>query len=560
MRHIALAHSRILGLKHSSQHKQPSGEKMTIGIRLAILVATSILGLAGAGIFGAMKMQSSQAMFEGFTTHVVPAMNAMHRTSDSFKETRALLLALLMEEDADLQKAFSQKIRESNEKLQGGIKELSGIAEMQSLSGELGNIASKYSAAVDATLSSANDRDTAQLALYTKVLPAEKQLNEKLQMLESRLKTIEVETHTRIADDARRSISIYSAAMLVIVAVVAGMGFVLYRSVMRPISAMTQAMSQVASKLDFTIRVTPSSSDELSLAIEAFNGLLSSMQNSLQEISGSMSSLATETSELRLATGEMDRVSTATSSASSSVVQTVEAVAETISQLTEKTLDAERVARDSGEQASRSGETITSTIEQIRRIAETVHSAANDIESLRSQTQSISSVVGVIRDVADQTNLLALNAAIEAARAGESGRGFAVVADEVRKLAERTANSTREISELINQVQQGASAAVDTMNHAVIHVESGVESASGAITALDVIRDSSARVADTVSEIASGIRTQRDAIAHINDQFSAIAHSSGATAQASASTARSTHQLEALATQIDQTVKRYRIN
>ncbi len=167
--------------------------------------------------------------------------------------------------------------------------------------------------------------------------------------------------------------------------------------------------------------------------------------------------------------------------------------------------EAERIVAESGSISDSGAALAGKTAVETEAMAESVRATAGHIQELGAQSVQINSILGVISDIASQTNLLALNAAIEAARAGEQGRGFAVVADEVRKLAERTTQSTAEISAMVDRIRNGTQRAVEGMESGLLQVGHSVELSHQAREAFNRMNASSLEVSKVVQRIAQAI-------------------------------------------------------
>jgi methyl-accepting chemotaxis protein len=152
--------------------------------------------------------------------------------------------------------------------------------------------------------------------------------------------------------------------------------------------------------------------------------------------------------------------------------------------------------------------TMQKTTDGLNRINGSIGSSATIISCLGERVDNIGKIIEVIDDISEQTNLLALNAAIEAARAGEHGLGFAVVADEVRKLAEKSATSTKEISELISSIQSEARKAVDNMEKSTVIVNEGLELGNDLSLALRKISNVVTEVFKFAQEIGAATNEQ----------------------------------------------------
>jgi methyl-accepting chemotaxis protein len=354
------------------------------------------------------------------------------------------------------------------------------------------------------------------------------------------------------------SLAILLSGGLIAAVLAISVAFALSRSIAGRLQPVVDVARSIAEgRLD--TRIERAGRDEIGVLLDAFatmqerlREMIGQIRSGAEQLVGAAQNISSAASQLSVSTQEQ-------SHAASSMAATVEELTVSINHVADNANEAHSLSSESGRQSSEGGTVIQHTLSSMQRIADTVQGAAAQIGELGQHSDQISSIVNVIKEIADQTNLLALNAAIEAARAGEQGRGFAVVADEVRLLAQRTANSTQEIAEMIKKIQNGTRNAVGNMEVGVQQVSSGVEQASQAGNAIVSIREASGRVVGVVDQISLALREQTVASQDVARNVERIAQMSQQNSEAVADTSRTAQALQQLALSLEKQVASFRL-
>ncbi len=340
--------------------------------------------------------------------------------------------------------------------------------------------------------------------------------------------------------------------------VVLGLGAWLQKDVIRPLREAAGSAGDLA-RGDLTRAIAHDCSGEMAELMQALGAIRNNFQETLYHVRESLGALNRSAQSLSAEAEHAARTSQSQAELTGEVAAAMEQMSASISHIGDNAHIAEATSQQSGEQSREGGRVVYGTVEEMQSIAQGVNQSALVIRELLDHSRAISAIVTVIHDIAEQTNLLALNAAIEAARAGEQGRGFAVVADEVRKLAERTANSTLEITAMVEKIQSGARQAEATMEQGVARVAEGVQLARHAGDSISGIQDSAARVTSAVADITHALKEQIQATQAIIGSMERIAQLSDENNATVAKTAASARDLEAEASQLDAIVAQFKV-
>ena len=298
--------------------------------------------------------------------------------------------------------------------------------------------------------------------------------------------------------------------------------------------------------------ITGAIADSINYTVEELRTLVGQVQTSAERVAQTTSTVENTSIELLATSTEQLREIRETG-------QSVLDMAQRIQQVSVQAQTSSDVARQSAQAADSGRQAVLASMGGMNRIRDQIQDTAKRIKRLGESSQEIGEITELISSITEQTNVLALNAAIQAASAGEAGRGFSVVAEEVQRLAERSAQATRQIAELVKAIQSDTQDAILAMESSTQGVVEGARLSDNAGAALAEIDRYSRQVAELAGQIALSTSREADLASGTAENIQHIFAVTEQTGEGTRSTVQQVRELTRIADELRQSVSRFRI-
>ncbi|MDJ0726123.1 MAG: methyl-accepting chemotaxis protein [Prochloraceae cyanobacterium] len=237
----------------------------------------------------------------------------------------------------------------------------------------------------------------------------------------------------------------------------------------------------------------------------------------------------------------------------------VEKMTVSIKEVASNARDAAKVARSASTTANLGGEAMEKTVDSILQLQETISATTNKVKRLGQSSQEIAKAISLINQIALKTKVLAVNAGIEAGRAGEEGQGFVIVAEEVGKLAAQSATATKQIEQIVENIQIETSELAKTMKVGTVQIEQGTRLLKDTKSNLIQLVDVSRRIDLLVDSISAATISQAETSQSVNSLMQEIAAVSQETSKSSDRVSHSLQQTVKIAEKLQLSVQNYKV-
>ncbi|MFM5715642.1 methyl-accepting chemotaxis protein [Aeromonas allosaccharophila] len=544
---------------------------MTIGKKLTAGFAVLGLMVAFIGGFSLLEFSNMNRAAIGFTDSILPAVNRTNDIGDSISELRRYELALFLvasdpQKRAEYRTMAAQLVERLKQQMIDHDKTIwaQDVEERRTFDIVKGDWASYLALHQQVKqLQDSGLMSEAQTVFMDQGIPLYNNLHKSVAELIRINHGYATESRKVVVasyDSAKLSVTIALVLGLVLVVV---LSMVLTRQIRDPLIMLARQAQRIANgelgqgELQQWIRDSRFNRDELGQLGSAINRMQGSLSDLVSEIAGSVSQLSSAVEEVSAISSQSASGMAIQQNEVSQVATAMNEMQSTVNEVARNTTDAMSAAKDASRTSAAGSEVVRSSIASIEDVSVKIEQAGTVVQQLEADSANISVVLDVIRDIAGQTNLLALNAAIEAARAGEQGRGFAVVADEVRSLAQRTQDSTAEISKMIELLQSRAAEAGNAMQLSRHQMQESVGLARDAGTSIDTINGAVVRITDMNTLIATATEEQNAVTEELNRSIVNIHNAADENAQGAHQIAQACGELSKLANTLHHMTQRF---
>lgn len=313
-----------------------------------------------------------------------------------------------------------------------------------------------------------------------------------------------------------------------------------------------------AQRGDLTVQA-PITTGEVGSIADAFNATIASLRQLVLQVRTVANQVGEVAAHSEHSVQQLSAAATAQAAEVVDSLAAVETISHSIEEVAGSAQEAATIAREALLAAQSGDARMDQTVETITAIRGTVAATAKMVKRLAESSQEISQIVGIISGISEKTNLLAFNASIEATRAGEHGQGFRVVADEVRRLAQRVTEATKDIEQLVTNIQQETAQVLQAMEASTSEVVAGTQLVAQTKETLQNLATTSQRIDQFLQSISASTVSQATSSQQVQHQMEDVADIARTTAQETQVVAASLQQLVQGIAQLQTSVSRFRL-